>query len=90
MNYSSCQIQEALRKENIFIRKVDLQKSKELLEAAYNDNQGVTAEFNLNMLSNLNQPLKVILILFALSILHFIITNCIKSKCIYAVYKNKL
>jgi L-histidine N-alpha-methyltransferase len=32
-----------------------LQKSKQLLEAAYNDRQGVTAEFNLNVLEHLNQ-----------------------------------
>ncbi len=34
---------------------VDLQKDPEILEAAYNDAQGVTAEFNLNMLRHINR-----------------------------------
>lgn len=33
---------------------VDLQKDPEVIEAAYNDRGGVTAEFNLNMLQRLN------------------------------------
>ena len=36
---------------------VDLQKSREILEAAYNDRAGVTAEFNLNLLVRLNREL---------------------------------
>ena len=34
---------------------VDLQKDPELIERAYNDSAGVTAEFNLNMLRHLNR-----------------------------------
>ena len=34
---------------------VDLQKSKAVLEAAYNDSVGVTAQFNLNVLRRLNR-----------------------------------
>jgi len=34
---------------------VDLQKDPEIIEAAYNDSVGVTAEFNLNMLQHLNR-----------------------------------
>ena len=34
---------------------VDLQKDPEIIEAAYNDSAGVTAEFNLNMLHHLNR-----------------------------------
>lgn len=34
---------------------VDLQKDAELIENAYNDSAGVTAEFNLNMLRHLNR-----------------------------------
>ena len=34
---------------------VDLQKDPEIIEKAYNDSQGVTAEFNLNMLKHLNR-----------------------------------
>ena len=36
---------------------VDLQKSREVLEAAYNDSAGVTAAFNLNMLERANREL---------------------------------
>lgn len=38
-----------------FLLGIDLQKPKHILEAAYNDAQGVTAAFNLNMLNHLNQ-----------------------------------
>jgi dimethylhistidine N-methyltransferase len=34
---------------------VDLQKDPAIIEAAYNDSAGVTAEFNLNMLRHLNR-----------------------------------
>lgn len=34
---------------------VDLQKDPEIIDAAYNDSAGVTAEFNLNMLKHLNE-----------------------------------
>ncbi len=37
---------------------VDLQKSKDVLEAAYNDSAGVTAAFNLNMLERANRELE--------------------------------
>lgn len=37
-----------------FLLGIDLQKPKDILEAAYNDSQGTTAEFNLNMLAHLN------------------------------------
>lgn len=50
-----CQIVEALDTGEYFLLGVDLQKPKQVLEAAYNDAQGVTAEFNLNMLDHLNQ-----------------------------------
>lgn len=36
---------------------VDLKKDREILEAAYNDAKGVTAEFNLNMLVRMNREL---------------------------------
>jgi len=36
---------------------VDLQKDKAVLEAAYNDTQGVTAAFNLNLLKRINREL---------------------------------
>ncbi|WP_373538913.1 L-histidine N(alpha)-methyltransferase [Chamaesiphon sp.] len=47
-------IQEALQPGEFFLLGVDLQKLIEIIEAAYNDDRGVTAEFNLNILSHLN------------------------------------
>ncbi len=48
------QIAQTLKPGDYFLLGIDLQKPKEILEAAYNDSQGVTAAFNLNMLSHLN------------------------------------
>ncbi|NJL19877.1 MAG: L-histidine N(alpha)-methyltransferase [Leptolyngbyaceae cyanobacterium SM1_3_5] len=48
------QIQQALQPGDFFLLGVDLQKSIDIVEAAYNDAQGVTAEFNLNILRHLN------------------------------------
>jgi dimethylhistidine N-methyltransferase len=45
----------ALNRGEYFLLGVDLQKPAEILEAAYNDTQGVTAQFNLNMLRHLNR-----------------------------------
>lgn len=36
---------------------VDLKKDRQTLEAAYNDSQGITAAFNLNLLQRINQEL---------------------------------
>jgi L-histidine N-alpha-methyltransferase len=48
------EIKQALQVGEYFLLGVDLHKSKDVLEPAYNDQQGVTAQFNLNMLANLN------------------------------------
>lgn len=48
------QIVNALQPGDYFLLGIDLQKPKAILEAAYNDSQGVTAAFNLNMLTHLN------------------------------------
>ncbi|MFK0733004.1 MAG: L-histidine N(alpha)-methyltransferase [Gloeotrichia echinulata GP01] len=48
------QIVQTLQPGDYFLLGIDLQKPKDILEAAYNDSQGVTAAFNLNMLSHLN------------------------------------
>lgn len=48
------QITDALKIGEYFLLGIDLQKPKEILEAAYNDSQGITAAFNLNMLAHLN------------------------------------
>src|SRR5690606_18698373 len=36
---------------------VDTQKDSDIIEAAYNDEEGVTAAFNLNILAHLNEAL---------------------------------
>lgn len=48
-------ISSALRAGDFFLLGVDLHKETAQLEAAYNDRQGVTAAFNLNILQHLNQ-----------------------------------
>jgi L-histidine Nalpha-methyltransferase len=48
------QVQQALQPGEFFLLGIDLQKPIDVLEAAYNDAQGVTAAFNLNMLQHLN------------------------------------
>ncbi|MDJ0632085.1 MAG: L-histidine N(alpha)-methyltransferase [Xenococcaceae cyanobacterium MO_188.B29] len=48
------QIVTALDEGDYFLLGIDLQKPKQILEAAYNDSQGVTAAFNLNILQHLN------------------------------------
>ena len=48
------QISKILEVGDYFLLGIDLAKPPEILEPAYNDSQGVTADFNLNMLSHLN------------------------------------
>ncbi|GET39859.1 hypothetical protein MiSe_46310 [Microseira wollei NIES-4236] len=48
------QIANALQLGEYFLLGIDLQKPKHLLEAAYNDSSGVTAQFKRNMLDHLN------------------------------------
>ncbi|MDJ0659410.1 MAG: L-histidine N(alpha)-methyltransferase [Crocosphaera sp.] len=47
-------ISQVLENGDYFLLGIDLQKPKSILEAAYNDSQGVTAAFNLNILTHLN------------------------------------
>jgi L-histidine Nalpha-methyltransferase len=47
-------IRQALQPGEFFLLGVDLQKPEPIIEAAYNDAQGVTAAFNLNILTHLN------------------------------------
>ncbi|MEB3355227.1 MAG: L-histidine N(alpha)-methyltransferase [Synechococcales bacterium] len=49
------QVTAALQPGEFFLLGIDLQKPTPILEAAYNDSQGVTAAFNLNMLRHLNR-----------------------------------
>ncbi len=48
------QVVNAMNKGDYFLLGIDLQKEINVLEAAYNDAQGVTAAFNLNILQHLN------------------------------------
>jgi L-histidine Nalpha-methyltransferase len=47
-------ITDSLNLGDYFLLGIDLQKPVETLEAAYNDDRGITAAFNLNMLEHLN------------------------------------
>jgi len=46
-----------MKSGDLFLIGLDLVKDKQILEYAYNDSQGVTAEFNLNILSRINDEL---------------------------------
>jgi dimethylhistidine N-methyltransferase len=48
------QVTSALNEGDYFLLGIDLQKNSQILEAAYNDSQGITAQFNLNILEHLN------------------------------------
>jgi len=48
------QVTNTLNKGDYFLLGADLQKPIDILEAAYNDSQGVTAAFSLNLLNHLN------------------------------------
>jgi L-histidine N-alpha-methyltransferase len=50
-------VRSAMHPADRFLMGVDLRKDVELIEAAYNDSQGVTADFNRNMLLVLNHEL---------------------------------
>lgn len=52
-----CQIRAQLRPGDALLLGVDFVKAPELILAAYNDTQGVTARFNLNLLRRLNREL---------------------------------
>ncbi|HUQ82501.1 MAG TPA: L-histidine N(alpha)-methyltransferase [Gemmatimonadaceae bacterium] len=50
-------VSEALRPGDCFLLGADLRKDPKVIERAYNDAQGVTAEFNLNVLRVINREL---------------------------------
>ena len=50
-------IQKIMHPKDRFLVGIDLQKDKSIIENAYNDAQGVTAEFNLNLLTHVNREL---------------------------------
>ena len=50
-------INSIMKKEDLFLIGLDLVKNKSILENAYDDSQGITAKFNLNVLSRINDEL---------------------------------
>ena len=50
-------INSTMKHGDLFLIGLDLVKDKQILESAYDDSQGVTAEFNLNILSRINNEL---------------------------------
>ena len=50
-------INSTMKGDDLFLIGLDLVKNKIILENAYNDSQGVTAQFNLNVLSRINDEL---------------------------------
>jgi len=50
-------INSTMKSGDLFLIGLDLVKDKQILESAYDDSQGITAEFNLNVLSRINDEL---------------------------------
>ena len=50
-------INSSMKKSDLFLVGLDLVKDKNVLHQAYNDSQGITAQFNLNILSRINSEL---------------------------------
>ena len=50
-------INSTMKSGDLFLIGLDLIKDKQILESAYNDSLGVTAQFNLNVLSRINDEL---------------------------------
>jgi len=50
-------INSLMKSGDLFLLGLDLTKDETLLEKAYNDSQGITAQFNLNVLSRINSEL---------------------------------
>ena len=50
-------IQEIMHPNDRFLVGIDLKKDKTIIEKAYNDAQGITAKFNLNLLTHINREL---------------------------------
>ena len=50
-------IYSTMKPNDLFLIGLDMVKDKSILESAYDDSQGITAEFNLNVLSRINDEL---------------------------------
>jgi L-histidine Nalpha-methyltransferase len=51
-------IHSSMRTGDLFLLGIDLEKDTKILEDAYNDSKGITANFNLNLLSRINRELE--------------------------------
>jgi dimethylhistidine N-methyltransferase len=52
-----CSIAKYVKKYDLLLIGIDLEKDKSILDRAYNDKNGVTAKFNLNVLTRINNEL---------------------------------
>ena len=52
-----CNIASKMNDGDMFFLGVDLKKSKDIILPAYNDSQGITSDFNLNLLDRINREL---------------------------------
>ncbi|KAF6249085.1 L-histidine N(alpha)-methyltransferase [Marine Group I thaumarchaeote] len=66
-------INSTMKHGDLFLIGLDLVKDKQILESAYDDSQGVTAKFNLNILSRINDELDADFYLKNFS--HYVIYN---------------
>ncbi len=67
-------INSTMRSGDLFLIGLDLVKNRQTLESAYNDSQGITAKFNLNILSRINDELDA--------------DFCLKNFAHYAIYND--
>ncbi len=51
-------INSLMKKDDLFLIGLDLVKNKDMLRSAYDDSQGITSQFNLNILSRINSELR--------------------------------
>lgn len=52
-----CSIAKYVKKDDLLLIGIDLEKDKSILDRAYNDKNGITAKFNLNVLTRINNEL---------------------------------
>ena len=52
-----CSIAKHVKKDDLLLIGIDLEKDKSILDRAYNDKNGITAKFNLNVLTRINNEL---------------------------------
>ena len=70
-----------LGKNNYLVIGVDLRKDIKIMEKAYNDSEGITAQFNKNILLGINKKTEQNLTLIRLIILLILIMKRKELKC---------